>query len=105
MAWLIVGLGGVAILLGAPLFVSLGGMALFLFRAAGISLTAVLIEMYRLVSSPVLIALPLYHAAHRIRFSLYELGIREFRLSMDVLCYGGALIATALAIYVLWGLL
>ncbi len=60
MGWIIAGLGGIAILLGAPLFASLGGIALSLFVGAGISPTAVLIEMYRLVSSPVLIALPLF---------------------------------------------
>lgn len=60
MGWIIAGLGGIAILLGTPLFIGLGGMALSLFAGAGISSTAVLIEMYRLVSSPVLIALPLF---------------------------------------------
>lgn len=60
MSWMIIGLGGTAILLGTPLFACLGGMALSLFANAGISSTAVLIEMYRLVSSPVLIALPLF---------------------------------------------
>jgi fumarate reductase subunit D len=49
----------------------------------------------------VLVVLPLYHAAHRVRFSLYELGVREFRLSMDFLCYGGALVGTALTAYIL----
>lgn len=60
MIWIIVGLGAFTILLGTPLFVGLGGMALALFAAAGISLTAVMLEMYRLVSSPALIALPLF---------------------------------------------
>jgi len=58
--WIIVGLGAFTILLGTPLFVGVGGMALALFAAAGISLTAVMLEMYRLVSSPALIALPLF---------------------------------------------
>jgi len=58
--WIIVGLGAFTILLGTPLFVGVGGMALALFAAAGISLTAVMVEMYRLVSSPALIALPLF---------------------------------------------
>jgi len=58
--WIIAGLGAFTILLGTPLFVGLGGMALALFAAAGISLTAVMLEMYRLVSSPALIALPLF---------------------------------------------
>ncbi len=60
MAWIIASLGGIAIFLGTPLFVCLGGTALSLFWSAGISPTAVLIEMYRLASSPVLIALPLF---------------------------------------------
>ena len=60
MDWIIAGLGALTILLGTPLFVGLGGMALALFAAAGISLTAVMLEMYRLVSSPSLIALPLF---------------------------------------------
>jgi len=58
--WIIAGLGTITTLLGTPLFVGLGGMALALFAAAGISLTAVMLEMYRLVSSPALIALPLF---------------------------------------------
>ncbi len=60
MIWIIAGLGAFTILLGTPLFVGVGGMALALFAAAGISLTAVMLEMYRLVSSPALIALPLF---------------------------------------------
>ena len=60
MIWIIAGLGALTILLGTPLFVGLGGMALALFGAADISLTAVMLEMYRLVSSPSLIALPLF---------------------------------------------
>lgn len=50
----------------------------------------------------VLIVPPLFHAAHRIRFSLHEMGIRKLLLSLDVLCYGGALLGTAVSLYVLW---
>lgn len=49
----------------------------------------------------VLVVLPLYHAAHRIRFSLYELGLREFRISMDVICYGAAVVGTLAVGYLL----
>ena len=42
-------------------------------------------RMQSLIANPfiklylfVLVVLPLYHAAHRIRFSLYELGFRKF---------------------------
>ena len=53
----------------------------------------------------ILVVMPLFHAAHRIRFSLYELGIREFSISMHYLCYGGALAGTGLAAYIFFHLL
>ncbi len=49
-----------------------------------------------------LVVLPLFHAAHRIRFSLHEMGIRKLLFSLDILCYGGALLGTAVTLYVLW---
>ena len=52
----------------------------------------------------VLIILPLYHAAHRIRFSLVELGFRSIANALPILCYGAALLGTAGVIYVLFGL-
>lgn len=60
MDWVILLVGGLAVLLGAPLFIGLGGVAFTLFLHHGVSPTAALIEMYRLVSSPVFIALPLF---------------------------------------------
>jgi len=47
-------------LVGAPLFVVIAGGALFGFYDAGIDLTAVAIEIYRLVDTPVLVAIPLF---------------------------------------------
>ncbi len=45
---------------GAPLFVIIGGIALALFYAVGIDAQAVIIEMYRLASAPMLVAIPLF---------------------------------------------
>jgi len=45
---------------GAPLFIIIGGLALVLFTAGGIDSQAVIIEMYRLASAPMLIAIPLF---------------------------------------------
>ena len=53
----------------------------------------------------VLIVMPLYHAAHRIRFTLHEFGIRRFIVPLPYICYGGALLATALAAYIFFFLL
>lgn len=45
---------------GAPLFIIIGGLALVLFYATGIDPQAVIIEMYRMASSPTLVAIPLF---------------------------------------------
>jgi C4-dicarboxylate transporter DctM subunit len=50
----------VAALFGLPLFLVLGGVALVLFTAAEIPGSAVVIEMLRLASSPMLVAIPLF---------------------------------------------
>ncbi len=107
--WAMFSVGGMVAALLVPIHIFLDGLAvpLGLIDADLLGYE----RMQALIANPfvkiylsVLIVLPLYHAAHRIRFSLYELGIRKFRLSLAVLCYGGALIGTA-ALYILWGLL
>lgn len=50
----------IAALFGLPLFLVLSGMALLLFAGADISGSSVIIEMLRLASSPMLVAIPLF---------------------------------------------
>lgn len=52
-----------AALFGAPVFVAMGGIALVLFFHAGTPVSAVSAEVYRLVASPTLPAIPLLTAA------------------------------------------
>jgi C4-dicarboxylate transporter DctM subunit len=52
-----------AALLGAPVFVAMGGLALLLFAADGTPVAAVSAEVYRLIASPTLPAIPLLTAA------------------------------------------
>jgi len=52
-----------AALLGAPIFVAMGGLALLLFFADGTPVAAVSAEVYRLIASPTLPAIPLLTAA------------------------------------------
>lgn len=52
-----------ASLLGAPVFVAMGGVALVLFFAEGTPVAAVSAEVYRLIASPTLPAIPLLTAA------------------------------------------
>lgn len=48
-----------------------------------------------------LIALPLFHAAHRLRFTLVDLGLRGASHALAVLFYGGAAIGSLAAGYLL----
>ncbi len=104
--WGMFSAGGVVAALLVPIHIFLDGLAvpLGLVDASAASFDRV----RELIHNPwiklyvfILVVMPLYHAAHRIRFSLYELGMREFRISMDVLCYGAAVVGTIGVGYVL----
>ena len=50
-------------------------------------------------------SLPLFHWAHRFRFTLYDgLQIKHLNELIAVFCYGGALVGTVLAAYILWNI-
>jgi fumarate reductase subunit D len=49
----------------------------------------------------VLIVLPLYHWAHRFYFALNDMGLQPVNKALAVLCYGGAIVGTAVAAWVL----
>ncbi len=49
--------------------------------------------------------LPLFHWAHRFRFTLYDgLQIKHLNELINILCYGGAVVGSAVAAYVLWNI-
>ncbi len=50
-------------LLGTPLFALIGGLALVLLALSGVDIAVVAVEMYRITSSPTLIAVPLFTVA------------------------------------------
>ncbi|MFA6438394.1 MAG: TRAP transporter large permease subunit [Bacteriovoracaceae bacterium] len=51
------------VLIGTPLFTIIGAISLFGFSNEGIDTAAVMIELYRLASQPVLLAIPLFTVA------------------------------------------
>jgi tripartite ATP-independent transporter DctM subunit len=71
-------------LIGVPVFVVICGLALYLFFASGIDLSAIIIEMHRMATTPVLVAIPLFTFAG---YLLSESGApkRLIRLSNAVL--------------------
>jgi fumarate reductase subunit D len=51
----------------------------------------------------VLCSLPLFHWAHRFRYTLYDgLQIKHLNELVDTFCYGGAIVGTVVAGYLLW---
>jgi len=48
------------LLVGVPIFVVICGLTLYLFFSGGIDLSAVIIEMHRMATTPVLVAIPLF---------------------------------------------
>ena len=50
----------VLLLIGVPVFVVICGLALYLFFASGIDLSAIIIEMHRMATTPLLVAIPLF---------------------------------------------
>jgi fumarate reductase subunit D len=50
----------------------------------------------------ILCSLPLFHWAHRFRYTLYDgLQIKHLNEVINLLCYGGALLGTLAALYLL----
>jgi tripartite ATP-independent transporter DctM subunit len=62
LAWPIAGVILLALVLGTPVFVAMAALALFFFFRDGLPVTAVTAEVYRLISSPTLPAIPLLTA-------------------------------------------
>ncbi len=74
----------ILLVLGVPVFIIISALALFLFFHAQIDLSAIIIEMHRLATTPVLVAIPLFTFAG---YLLSESGAprRLIRVS-DALC-------------------
>ena len=52
----------------------------------------------------VLISLSLFHAAHRLRFVLADLGLKPVAKPLAIVCYGGAILGTIACALVIMGL-
>jgi tripartite ATP-independent transporter DctM subunit len=74
----------ILMLFGAPVFVVIAGLAVYLFFSSQIDISAIIIEMHRMATTPVLVAIPLFTFAG---YLLSESGAprRLIRLSDAVL--------------------
>lgn len=93
-------------------FFAAGGMVAAFLLPVTISLTSIAVaagwlteeRLWALLNTPlvrvyvfVVIALPLFHWAHRFRYLLEDLGGKPLRSIIAVVCYGSATIGTLLA--------
>jgi fumarate reductase subunit D len=102
--WLLFSAGGMVAALLVPvhlfvhaLAVPLGWTSISQARLLGLA-GQPLVKLYLFV----LIALPLYHWAHRFRFVLEDVGLHGLRRPIATLCYGAAVLGTAATVWVLW---
>src|SRR5438093_12513437 len=108
LLWFLFSMGGTVAAFLIPVHLFLFGLAFPLGWIKGPSYDSLL----GLVRHPLarlylfaLISLPLFHWAHRFRYTLYD-GLKLYHLTVfiAVLCYGAALGGSAAAAYMLWNL-
>ena len=106
LLWLLFSAGGVLAALMGPILLVLFGVAFPLGWVSPPShehLLSVLGHPLARVFLFAFCALLLVHGAHRFRYTLYDgLQIKHLNEFVNVLCYGGAILGSAVAAYLLW---
>ena len=106
--WTLFSAGGVVAALLMPVHIFLFGLALPLGWLPDLShgralalIEHPLVRIYLFVFC----SLPLFHWAHRFRYTLYDgLQIKHLNELIAVVCYGSAIAGTILAAYILWNI-
>ena len=108
LLWLLFSAGGVLAALFLPSLVFLFGVAFplgWLSPPRHEHLLAVLRHPLTRVVLLLLCILSLFHWAHRFRYTLYDgLQIKHLNELINVFCYGGAIVGSIVAGYLLWQL-
>ena len=108
LLWMLFSAGGVLAALVVPIFALLFGLAFplgWLAPPEHAHLVALLRHPLTRVGVVVFCLLSLIHAAHRLRYTLYDgLQIKHLNEIITLLCYGGAIVGSVVAGYVLWRL-
>jgi fumarate reductase subunit D len=104
--WMLFSVGGIVAAMLIPVHLFLFGLAFPLGWLDGPSyqsLLALLRHPLTRLYLFVLCSLPLFHWAHRFRYTLYDgLQIKHLNELINTFCYGGAILGTVLAAYLLW---
>jgi fumarate reductase subunit D len=102
IVWLLFSAGGVAAAVFLPVLVVLFGLAipLGLLQPDYSHLHAVVSHWLTRLVFLGLIVLMLFHAAHRLRYTLHDGLQLRLERPIEVLCYGGALVGSAAALLI-----
>jgi fumarate reductase subunit D len=104
--WLLFSAGGVLAALLTPMLALLFGVAFPLGWLPPPTHTHLLMVISHPLTRTALFVfcvLSLFHWAHRFRYTLYDgLQIKHLNELVNLFCYGGALVTSAAAAYVLW---
>lgn len=106
LLWLLFSAGGVLAAVLMPALVFLFGLA---YPLGWVSppgyehLAGLLRHPLTRVGVFFLCTLSLFHWAHRFRYTLYDgLQIKHLNGAVNLLCYGGAIVGSVAAVYLLW---
>ena len=109
LLWMLFSAGGVLAALLIPALVFLFGLAFPLGWVSPPSYGRLVTVLRHPVARVVLFflcMLSLFHWAHRFRYTLYDgLQIKHLNELVNVLCYGGAIVGSVVAAYLLWHVL
>jgi fumarate reductase subunit D len=108
LLWILFSAGGVVAAFLIPAHLLVQGIAYPLGWAKARDYAAIaafvahpLVRLYLFI----LCSVPLFHAAHRIRYTLYDgLQIKHLNEVIAVCCYGGAVAGTLVAGFLLWNI-
>lgn len=106
LLWLLFSAGGVFAALFIPILLFLFGLAFplgWLAPPSYASLLALLGHPITRLTLFALFMLALFHWAHRFRYTLYDgLQVKHLNEVVNALCYGGAVVGSVVAAYLLW---
>jgi fumarate reductase subunit D len=106
LLWLLFSAGGVLAALLLPILLLLFGLAIPLDWVPAPSFDHLGRVLHNPLTRVVLFlvcTLSLFHWAHRFRYTLYDgLQIKHLNWLINLLCYGGAIVGSVAALYLLW---
>ncbi len=103
MVWSLFSAGGMISALVTPVLILLTGIAIPLGIVGADALSFE--RAHAFAANPIgklillgLVILPLWHALHRFRFALVDIGLHGAKTALGFICYGFALVCSILAI-------